>query len=258
MRRQLTFLALILLTVVIISGLISFLNASNPTNSQLIAGQNSSSSLDSSSKVVVIVPHPDDESIGMGGTIQKLKSEGKEVHCVLLTSGNSITDKVPLCEDYYGLNIPQNTSKVEKKKIIREDSFKRVMAIYNCSYEMLGIDDGKTEDDVVFNVMERMYNEGYGEFYTTTGDYNTDHLHCHNAMKLMLEKYPQLKYRQFPIYWHGSPNYKIMPITADNYTDYDIKEYLPKKKEAFEVYYNINIFKRGLYNLDVERIYYIN
>lgn len=256
MKQRTTFLILILLAVIIISGMSLSLNVGNSTNS-LFAGQNDSH-LNSSSRVVIIAPHPDDESIGAGGLIQKLKKEGKEVHCVLLTSGNSITNKVPICDNYYGLNVGANATLSERKKIIREDSFKRVMSIYNCSYEMLGIDDGKTEDEIVFNVMDRMRKEGYGEFYTTTGDYNTDHLHCHNAMKLMLEKYPELKYRQFPIYWHASPKYKPMPINADNYTDYDVTEFLPKKKEAFEVYYNINIFKRGSYNQDIERIYYIN
>ncbi|MEN4018058.1 MAG: PIG-L family deacetylase [Methanobacterium sp.] len=269
MRRQIKFLVLILLISVIISGLASLLNVINNADSQFlpITDQNNQfnqpnvtaniSNELTSNKVAIILPHPDDEAIGMGGWIQKLKSQGKEIHCVLLTSGNGITSKVPLCNNYYGLNIPQNASAAERKKIIREDSFKRVMNIFECSYEMMGIDDGTVTTEMVYNVMEKMYRDGYTEFYTTTGDYNVDHLSCHNAMKSMLEKYPQLKYRQFPVYWHSSPKYKPMPI-VNNYTDYNIKEHLPKKQEAFEVYYNIEIFKRGLYKMDIERIYYIN
>jgi LmbE family N-acetylglucosaminyl deacetylase len=258
MKQYINNPVLILIILIIISGVI----LSSDNNFQLIAGQNGSvqnvSHVNSSNKVVVILPHPDDESIGMGGVIQKLKNEGKEVHCVLLASGNGITDKVPLCDNYYGLEIPQNATKAERKKIIREDSFKKVMAIYNCSYELMGLDDGSISNDTAYKIMEDKYREGYSEFYTTTGDYNIDHLGCHNAMKSMLEKYPQLKYRQFPVYWHASPKYKPVPIAAENFTDYDVKEFLPKKKEAFEVYYNIGIFNRGLYGLNVERIYYIN
>lgn len=259
MKQQIINRTLILLILFVIFGLVLFLSNDG---FQLIAGQNVSiqneSPLNGSNKVVIILPHPDDESIGMGGLIQKLQKEGKEVHCVLLASGNGITDKVPLCENYYNLTIPENASKSDRKKIIREDSFKKVMKIYNCSYEMKGLDDGSITNETAYKVMEDKYKEGFSEFYTTTGDHNMDHLGCHNAMKSMLEKYPQLEYRQFPIYWHASPKYKPMPIKADNFTDYDIKEFIPKKKEAFEVYYNINIFKRGLYNLDVDRIYYIN
>ncbi|WP_215414009.1 hypothetical protein, partial [Escherichia coli] len=75
-----------------------------------------------------------------------------------------------------------------------------------------------------------------------------------------MEKYPQLKYRQFPVYWHASNNgperYKPMPI-VNNYTDY-VTEYLPGKLEAFQVYNNIQIFPIFKYQTNVERIYYLN
>ena len=263
MKIQKSTLALILLILFII-GIIPISPVIDNNNPKFISNQifpsqsvqfNVSENI--SNKVAIILPHPDDETIGMGGMIQKLESEGKEVHCVLLASGNGITDKVPLCNNYYGLNISQNASAAEKKKIIREDSFKRVMSIYNCSYEIIGVDDGTVTNETAYKVMEKLYNEGYGEFYTVTGDYTPDHLSCHNAMKSMLEKYPKLKYRQFPIYFHSSSKYVPMPI-VNKYTDYDVKEYLPKKLEAFEVYYNIGIFKRGFYKTEVERIYYIN
>lgn len=39
-------------------------------------------------KVVVISVHPDDETLGCGGTILKHLRGGDEVHCILVTSGN--------------------------------------------------------------------------------------------------------------------------------------------------------------------------
>ena len=49
-------------------------------------------------KVVVISVHPDDETLGCGGTILKHLKQGDEVHCILVTSGNkeqeAIWDKV--------------------------------------------------------------------------------------------------------------------------------------------------------------------
>lgn len=40
-------------------------------------------------KVLVIAAHPDDEVLGMGGTIAKLSNEGKEVHLLIVTDGSS-------------------------------------------------------------------------------------------------------------------------------------------------------------------------
>jgi len=38
-------------------------------------------------KILVVAPHPDDETLGVGGSIAKLASEGNEV-CVLIVSGH--------------------------------------------------------------------------------------------------------------------------------------------------------------------------
>lgn len=40
-------------------------------------------------KVVVVAVHPDDETIGCGGTIIKHLNRGDEVHCILVTKGNA-------------------------------------------------------------------------------------------------------------------------------------------------------------------------
>ncbi len=45
-------------------------------------------------KVVVIAVHPDDESLGCGGTILKYLSRGDEVHCILITKGNEEQAKI--------------------------------------------------------------------------------------------------------------------------------------------------------------------
>ncbi len=43
-------------------------------------------------KNLVIAPHADDETLGCGGTILKLKKEKKEVHCIILTTYSKKND----------------------------------------------------------------------------------------------------------------------------------------------------------------------
>ncbi len=43
-------------------------------------------------RVLIVSPHPDDETIGCAGLIQKLISEGKDVHVVMLTGGEGAYD----------------------------------------------------------------------------------------------------------------------------------------------------------------------
>lgn len=40
-------------------------------------------------KILVIAAHPDDEVLGMGGTIKKLSKDGNEVHLLIVTDGSS-------------------------------------------------------------------------------------------------------------------------------------------------------------------------
>jgi len=42
-----------------------------------------------SERILILAPHPDDETLGCGGTIQKALLQGKTVKVVFLTSGDS-------------------------------------------------------------------------------------------------------------------------------------------------------------------------
>lgn len=58
-------------------------------------------------RILVIVAHPDDEVLGMGGTIKKLTTSGAEVHLLIVTDGST--------SQYYGA---EDLDKIilEKKK----------------------------------------------------------------------------------------------------------------------------------------------
>ena len=237
----------------------------NTTINKSSAEKNVTENVSQSEKVAFIIPHPDDETIGAGGTIQRIMENGSTVHFELMTSGDAITSELLTVNNYYNIKIPANASSEYRKKLIRQDSFKRVMAIYGCdNYEIHGYDDGTLNSDIVFTTMENLYlSEGYTVFYTVTGDGNIDHLACYEGMKKMKEKYPNLKYRQFPIYYYHTVRETPMPLT-NNYTDVNVNNYATKKKSAFQVYYNINTilktfypYSSGYYSVGPERIYYM-
>ena len=45
-------------------------------------------------KVLVISPHPDDETLGCGGTLIRHKKEGDEIHWLIMTNVNSSENKI--------------------------------------------------------------------------------------------------------------------------------------------------------------------
>ena len=51
-------------------------------------------------KILVVVAHPDDEVLGMGGSIAKFSAEGKQVHLLIVTDGSSsqYRDSKDLCK----------------------------------------------------------------------------------------------------------------------------------------------------------------
>jgi len=50
--------------------------------------------LDADSRLLVLAPHPDDESLGAAGLIQRVKAAGGSVHVIVMTSGDAFPEGV--------------------------------------------------------------------------------------------------------------------------------------------------------------------
>ena len=57
-----------------------------------------STSIDRTTRLLVIAPHPDDEALGAAGLIQRVRARGGSVRVVLLTSGDGFPEGVEVAE----------------------------------------------------------------------------------------------------------------------------------------------------------------
>lgn len=87
-------------------------------------------------KVLVISPHPDDETLGCGGTIRLLVSNGKNVRVVFLTSGDKAD---PL---HRASLVTRNDSPLTEYTVMREKEAEKALRVLGVSdYEFLRFPD---------------------------------------------------------------------------------------------------------------------
>jgi LmbE family N-acetylglucosaminyl deacetylase len=107
---------LLLFTIVAAAGALALASGQTASTSGL---PQLSVTIDRTTRLLVIAPHPDDEAIGAAGLIQRVRSRGGSVHVVLLTSGDGFPEGVEVAEgvahprpsDYrgYGVQREQET-----------------------------------------------------------------------------------------------------------------------------------------------------
>ncbi len=119
-------------------------------------------------KVLVFAAHPDDELLGLGGTVRRLTNEGKEVRAVILAEG--ITSR----SDHRADADP------EELKKLQEDARKAADVIGYRSIEFCGLPDNRMDGPELLDVVKIV--SGFIEKYRPDtvfthhhGDLNIDH-----------------------------------------------------------------------------------
>jgi len=90
-------------------------------------------------RVIIFSPHPDDDVISMGGTFDRLVSQGHDVHVVYQTSGSiavsneEVLKFVELYEDYFDSSLnfinELKTLLSDKKKIINDSRIRKLASL---------------------------------------------------------------------------------------------------------------------------------
>jgi len=188
-----------------------------------------------SKKIIVFAPHPDDETLGCGGTIAKRISEGYEVLIVVMTDGKYAFSKV--------LGINSDPSPEELKQIRREEMKRaaKSLGVLERNVIFLDFEDGKlgenskeAEEEATQILKENRPAEAY---FPYEKDDHIDHRETNRIIKNSIKKLglPILKY-QYSIYQRylrvGPIVDKLLNLFKRNMVQVDISEFLSLKEVA--------------------------
>ncbi len=182
-------------------------------------------------KILVFAAHPDDELLGIGGTVRKLANEGKEVRAVILAEG--ITSRSEKRSDADASELAE----------LKKDAEKAAKIIGYKSIEFCGFPDNRMDSMDLLDIIKVIskYVEKYKPdtiFTHHHGDLNIDHRLTHEAVLTACR--PTGDYCVKRIYTFEIPsstewNYSYAePFTPNVY--YDVTDTINSKIEGMACY----------------------
>ena len=195
--------------------------------------------MEAKKNIIVFAPHPDDETLGCGGTIAKKTREGYAVFIALLTDGRHAFSKVLGIESDPS---PEELKKIRKGEVIRAA---KILGVASENIFFLDFEDTKLENDQTRaeeKISELLKKLAPVEVYFThPRDANVDHrtanrivqkclrdsgLPCTNFQFSILNKYSRI----------GPVIERLLGLFKNNAVEVDVSEFLDLKKKAIEEY----------------------
>jgi LmbE family N-acetylglucosaminyl deacetylase len=179
-----------------------------------------------SKKVIVIAPHPDDEILGVGGTIARFSDEGVEVYIVIITKG------YPPLFDEESINIG-------RKEALEAHKFLNVKETFFLSFPAANLDSipSREINDKLIDMFKDIKPDII--FIPFNGDVHIDHqrifLSALVAARPNNSEFPSFIYAYETL---SETNWNAPYITPNFVPNVfiDISQYLDKKIEAFKKY----------------------
>jgi N-acetylglucosamine malate deacetylase 1 len=165
--------------------------------------------------VLVVAPHPDDESIGCGGTICWHRAQDHHVEVLFVTGGELGVSGATLDE---------------AKAIRHKEAGQASYCLHSNELHMLGLSDGAVPPNdtrLALSIVERIKWSSIDRVYgPSSKDGHTDHIAVAQALHLVHMQIPQLDMWQYEIWSpHAQPNEVI-----------DITPFVTAKRAAIRAY----------------------
>lgn len=186
-------------------------------------------------RMIVFAPHPDDETLGCGGTIAKKISEGYEVLIVVLTDGRF------LLADCLGINCnptPEQVKEIRKGEVLRAV---KILGVPEENVVFLEFVDGtlkENEDEVLERVVEVLGKFLPSEVYFPyEKDFHPDHRTTNRVVRKAIKRLgiEPTAYRyaiSYKMARFGPLSDRFLNLFRRNMIYFDISESLLLKKAA--------------------------
>ena len=183
------------------------------------------------SRILVVAAHPDDELLGVGGTVRRLADEGNEVYALIMAEGiTSRSDK-------------REEADKDELKALKEDAQSAAKVVGFKEINFLGCPDNRMDSMDLLDVIKKLtvYIEKYSPDIIFThhhGDLNIDHRITNEAVltctrPMMGEKVKKIYAFETPSTTEWNYNYSE-PFTPNVY--YDITQTVDAKIKGMDCY----------------------
>jgi len=186
-----------------------------------------------SGAVAVVAAHPDDEVLGCGGTLARMASEGRSVHILFVSDGETSRAVQP--------GLPS----IEKAVKARDAAAMAACEILSgSSVQMLGLPDNRLDGVELLDVVKHI--ESFVQRHRPSlllthhsGDVNIDHRVVHDAVISACRPQPGHPVREL-LFFEVPSSTEWRPASSANAFNpnyfVDISKTLPKKLEALNAY----------------------
>jgi LmbE family N-acetylglucosaminyl deacetylase len=188
------------------------------------------------SPVLVIAPHPDDETLGCGGTVSLFSSEGVRVHVAIISDGAASHPNHPIVE-------PQQLADRRRTEALRATS---ILGVDARKVHFLGAPDGRLptmklslRNQVVSRLAALIREIGpKAVLLPLRSDGSTEHDAVYRLAGMALREngnHPRLL--EYPVWAWRNPQLLVLPmLLSRNVWSIDISAFGGKKAAAMESY----------------------